>query len=133
MAQQGRAGPIDLPTTAAAPAAARRVIRAQAADWPEDLLDAVLLLATEVVTNAVRYGKGDITLLVADTGADGAREVRVEVTDANPELPAPPPVNGGFPGAENGRGLHLLDALTASWGATPRSDGKTVWFTVDQP
>lgn len=128
-AQEVMSTPVKLPSTTAAPGIARREIRQHASTWPVELLDAVLLLATEVVTNAVRYGEGGITILVSKSpGSDGI--VRVEVTDVNPALPSPRNLHGTASAAESGRGLHLLDALTRDWGASPTATGKTVWFTV---
>ena len=51
--------------------------------------------------------------------------VVLRVTDADP---APPVRRRALPGATStGRGLHLLDALCARWGAEPAAVGKTVW------
>ena len=34
------------------------------------------------------------------------------------------------PMALTGRGLSLVKDLSATWGVTPRSDGKSVWFEL---
>ena len=33
-------------------------------------------------------------------------------------------------GDEGGRGLHLVDELSADWGVRSHPHGKTVWFTL---
>lgn len=81
------------------------------------------LLTSEIVTNAVRHGDGDLELVV--TIFDD--RVRVEVHDAGPgfvpeALEAPPGATGGF-------GLYLVAALSERWGVAtgPRT---RVWFEV---
>jgi anti-sigma regulatory factor (Ser/Thr protein kinase) len=116
---------VSLPSTAEAPALARRHVEQVGASWPPALLDNALLVVTEAVTNAVRYGRGRVHLLVATSD----HRVQIEVSDANPEPPryrAPPP--DGF--SESGRGLYLVAALTSEWGTRERHDppGKTVWM-----
>jgi anti-sigma regulatory factor (Ser/Thr protein kinase) len=97
------------------------------ASWAADLRDLALLLTSEVVTNALRYGNGDgICLTVRQT----PHVVRVEVQDANP---AAPELFRNLDGtAERGRGLHIVDSLATRWGHISSDDpaGKTVWFEL---
>lgn len=88
--------------------------------------DAVELLVSEVATNALVHGEGEVRVRVQ------AREgvVRVEVDDESPVLPV---ARSAGPTAEGGRGLALVTALSSSWGVLPRDDGKTVWFEVAAP
>jgi hypothetical protein len=53
--------------------------------------------------------------------------LRVEVSDGSTVLPAP---RTARPGAEDGRGFALIEALAVSWGTDSFSEGKTVWFEV---
>jgi anti-sigma regulatory factor (Ser/Thr protein kinase) len=119
-------GVLVLPSTQRAPALAREHTRRIGSAWSSDLLDVVLLVVSEAVTNAVQYGRGGVELAI-DVRRD---RIRIEVTDGNPD----PPVRGGSPDglADGGRGLYLLDALTAAWGTQPRSGGpgKTVWLEL---
>jgi anti-sigma regulatory factor (Ser/Thr protein kinase) len=116
-----------LPHTVAAPGLARRYLRSIADGWPPQLFDAVVLLTSELVTNAVVHGQGPVHLLVHNDGD----LVRVEVSDAAPgELsptPAAPP-----DGQESGRGLLIVGAVAHRWGCQPRRTppGKTVWFEM---
>jgi anti-sigma regulatory factor (Ser/Thr protein kinase) len=104
-------------------ARARRLIAQRLVDVPEEQVDVVLLLTGELVANAVRHGDGPVGLHVAWGGGD----VRVEVDDQSPELPAVRPVDED---ALNGRGLQLVDGLCSSWGVTPAGVGKSVWFSL---
>ena len=88
----------------------------------------VTLLASELVTNAVKYGPRDASIAI-DARCSGGT-VRISVTDHGSELPVvldPPPQQPG------GRGMRLVDTLATAWGVTAlqSGDGKTVWFQVD--
>jgi hypothetical protein len=48
----------------------------------------------------------------------------VMVIDPSPEPPVKRPLAGD---SEDGRGLHIVEALSASWGWTPRDTGKAVY------
>jgi serine phosphatase RsbU (regulator of sigma subunit)/anti-sigma regulatory factor (Ser/Thr protein kinase) len=105
----------------------RRWIRQSSHGLDRALREDTILLATELVTNAVRHGHGDITVRLWP----GPEVVRVEVSDANPRRPEP----GGLDlDAEDGRGLLIVGALSSRWGTAPLTDGagKTVWFELDR-
>jgi len=86
--------------------------------------DVVLLLASELVTNAVRHAETPFEIAV--DVADG--KVRVAVTDEDvdhtPEIQHPGPED------TNGRGLLLVDQLAAVWGSNRVGHNKSVWFTL---
>ena len=105
-------------------AAARAWVTATLALWDnQDLADTACLLVTEVVTNAIQYAQSPVELRLCLT----AGEVIVEVSDDSAQLP-----RRCLPAddEENGRGLLLVEALAASWGARRAGTGKTVWFTL---
>ena len=106
----------------AAPGAARRLVR-QLVEIGEHR-DTVELLVSELVTNAVCYTEGEVRLTIRG----GVDQVRVEVSDTSPSLPAIRMTT-----LEGGRGLRHVDALADRWGADSRVDGKTVWFEVSKP
>jgi anti-sigma regulatory factor (Ser/Thr protein kinase) len=86
---------LTLPTTSFAARLARRHVATIGASWPADLRDLALLLTSELVTNALRYGNGNgIRLTVRQT----PHALRVEVHDANPAAPRPSQnLDVGFP------------------------------------
>jgi anti-sigma regulatory factor (Ser/Thr protein kinase) len=86
--------------------------------------DTVALLVSEVATNALVHGQGDVRLSVLPA----AGGVRVEVRDDGQGMPAPR--EAGLD-AEGGRGLALVDSLAARWGTDALPQGKTVWFELD--
>ena len=53
--------------------------------------------------------------------------LRVEVHDGSRSAPAPV---HALPYAEAGRGLMLLDSLSAGWGYRETARGKAVYFTL---
>lgn len=105
--------------------AARHVV----ADWCiaqgiiGDVVDTLLLLTAELVTNAVLHGRSEVVLSV---GRNGSR-VRVGVADENTRLPQR---RESDLDALNGRGMALVEALADSHGVEVTSLGKTVWFDV---
>jgi anti-sigma regulatory factor (Ser/Thr protein kinase) len=106
------------------PSQARRAV-AQCASrlGLEEEGDDLLLLVSEMVTNAVRHGAPPVRLEVA---ADDDL-VRVAVDDADPRLP-----QARRPGvdAEGGRGMVLVDELSCEHGVQPQPPGKSVWAAV---
>jgi hypothetical protein len=80
-------------------------------------------MTSEVVTNALRYSTGALSLGVT---AD-RHTVRVEVGDEDVRRPTAGAVGDH---AESGRGLSIVDALSSSWGVSGATVGKVVWFEV---
>ncbi|MGW8356993.1 SpoIIE family protein phosphatase [Streptomyces wedmorensis] len=105
---------------------ARELARAQLAAWDlEPLVDTVELLVSELVTNALRYGEGEIRLrLLRD------RTLVCEVWDAGLVQPRRRRARDTD---EGGRGLQLVGLLSASWGSRRTPRGKTVWFELGLP
>ena len=115
-----------------AAAHARDFVTDRAAEWQLDGqhdLDTVVLLASELVTNAILHTQSPITLrLLAE-----ADLVRVEVDDGSSVLPVPGVLNTT---AMSGRGLMLVQKMSRRWGVRQAPEqGKTVWFELatDQP
>jgi anti-sigma regulatory factor (Ser/Thr protein kinase) len=85
--------------------------------------DAVLVIS-ELVTNALRHGLGEI---VARTALTDGGMLYLSVTDSGEELPELQPVDASRVG---GVGLHIVDRLSSQWGISPFPGGKTVWATM---
>lgn len=115
-----------LPPRPQAAAESRERLRSSCSHLPGPVLDAALLLTSELVTNAVRHGDGEITCRLWAS----PEVLRVEVSDANPTVPRA--VDRGVI-ADSGRGLHIVESMASRWGAAPaqREGGKTVWFELD--
>ncbi|MEU9732230.1 SpoIIE family protein phosphatase [Streptomyces sp. NPDC048002] len=105
---------------------AREHARRQLLDWDlEPLVDTTELLVSELVTNALRYGEGDIRLrLLLD------RTLVCEVWDAGLVQPRRRRARDTD---EGGRGLQLVGLLSAAWGSRRTPRGKTVWFELPLP
>ena len=104
---------------------ARRLIALSLHHLPDESLDVVLLLVSELMSNAVLHGTGSVGLHL---GWDRAG-VRVGVTDQSSEVPVVPSLDLE---ALGGRGLLLVDELSSDWGVLTgeAGQGKTVWFTL---
>jgi anti-sigma regulatory factor (Ser/Thr protein kinase) len=89
------------------PGRARRVTRDALLDWHlPGLVDVVVLVVSELVTNAVRYGRPPLSMELRRR----PREVRLAVHDGNPTEPVAP---GGTAAAhaESGRGMGIVGVL----------------------
>ncbi|MGW1066656.1 SpoIIE family protein phosphatase [Streptomyces aureus] len=106
---------------------ARAVVREQLRAWGlTAVADNAELMVGELVTNAVRHAHGsrmELRLVRGDT-------LLCEVDDEDPTLPV---LLSAGPGAEFGRGLRLVSALSREWGASRTGAGKTVWFELTLP
>lgn len=102
----------------------------------EAAVDDVLLLVSEVVTNASLHAGGAtelvLRLLPADPQTPGrAGDLRIEVSDASQELPKLR--TRGAVHLPGGHGLMVMNRLARRWGVTPRETGKSVWLEVAAP
>lgn len=106
---------------------ARSLIRDPLKRWGlEDLIDSSELLVSELVTNAIRYAKGEILLrLILEPDC-----LTCEVHDASPALPR---VLQADKDAENGRGLHVVSLMASKWGVRRTAGGKVVWCEQQIP
>jgi anti-sigma regulatory factor (Ser/Thr protein kinase) len=107
------------------------------------LADTIELIVSELVTNAVQASTGLTGSRRSGRWVPGVPPVRlwlfsdrhrvlIQVWDGNDKLPAP---QHAEPDAESGRGLLLVESLSAEWGFYPpeRSSGKVVWAMLEEP
>jgi anti-sigma regulatory factor (Ser/Thr protein kinase) len=90
----------------------------------DDFLD-VIVLASELITNAVRHGHADEHRTIVVHVAIAPHVLRVEVCDGGPGF-VPPAVPRSRPEG-GGNGLVLLAQMSSSWGVAC-DDGTCVWF-----
>lgn len=102
----------------------RREIRSQFAEGLDRARTAdVLLVVTELVTNAVKYGPGQPIRIRLTMAHDG--RVRGEVEDQGRGVVE---IREAVRDEGGGRGLQIVDALTDRWGVF---EGSThVWFEI---
>lgn len=107
--------------------AARRFALAMLRGASSDVLEAVELMVSELATNCIRHTDSGFDLTITRDGSD----IRVEATDhagGTPTMRSPKPTD------PSGRGLKIIDMLSAGWGVDAQADsGKTVWFTIYDP
>lgn len=110
-----------------APAEARQALRRFHPDLAPELMQVVVLLASELVANAVRHA-GSAQVLIRYEVRSG--HVRVEVGDDGPgfDPTAAVPEDPDRPG---GWGLRLVDEMASRWGVAD-GDGARVWFEIDR-
>lgn len=115
---------LDVECGPAGPAQARRAVTECTSRLGlEEAGDDLLLLVSELVTNAVRHGVPPVRLQVDvdDT------QVRVAVDDGDPRPPRPRTADTD---AEGGRGMVLVDLLSCEHGVLPQPPGKSVWASI---
>lgn len=99
-------------------------------------LDALLLITSELVTNALLHGQPPIVLRLSCLTS----EIRLSVSDHGPDLPREQGTRGA-PGRTEprltreergslGLGLAIVAKTSREWGTTPLPTGKEVWSLV---
>lgn len=131
---------LELEPLITAPSRARDHVGAVLADWqvPPETIQNVQTLASEMITNAYQAAKRSaerrglpgpdmserigliLSLLIAG-------QVVIEVADSDPGLPT---MSDTSLESESGRGLLLVEALSAKWGYFPLASGGKVAYAV---
>ena len=103
----------------------------QTRDLPEQIVDEAEMVASELLTNAVRHARplSDGTIRVR--WKIRGEVVEVEVTDAGGEtVPHPAPRTVWL---SSGRGLRIVRSIAHEWGVTEDRTGTVVWATLGGP
>ncbi|RJL34615.1 ATP-binding SpoIIE family protein phosphatase [Bailinhaonella thermotolerans] len=99
---------------------ARAHARATLAAWDLSALsETTELLVSELVTNAVQHGRGEVTLRLLR-----GRTLMCEIADRSAAVPS---MRKAAPDDETGRGLQLINLLAHRWGTRQTPEGKIVW------
>ncbi|GGV69906.1 ATP-binding protein [Streptomyces longisporoflavus] len=107
---------------------ARRMVRTACAAWGiEKQADTAQLVLSELIANAVHHTRGrHIRVIVEHPRAD---RLLIAVVDTSRDLPI---VRTPHTADVRGRGLLLIQALSAHWGCTrPGRGGKHVWALLE--
>jgi anti-sigma regulatory factor (Ser/Thr protein kinase) len=111
---------LHLPAEMSSPRRARQFVDEVLHRWQRDgAIDKVALIASELVTNAVRHANTEVTIEL--TAEDAA--IHVEVFDRSTGRPVVLETEPDVPG---GLGLPIVEALASSWGTRARDGGKSV-------
>ncbi|MER7407528.1 SpoIIE family protein phosphatase [Streptomyces sp. NPDC000070] len=116
----------DVPSDPAAVSRSRAVVMEQLTAWGlEELAFTTELVASELVTNAIRHATGPVRLrLLRD------RALICEVSDGSSTSPR---LRRARTEDEGGRGLFLVAQLTERWGTRYAPDGKIIWTEQSLP
>ncbi|WP_256105458.1 ATP-binding protein [Streptomyces sp. ODS05-4] len=113
--------------------AARRTAREALVRWgvEEEARENVLLIVSELVTNAVEHAQPPAVLRLRQEPGPSCRRVWVGVSDGGPAA-----VEGAWSGSceddEHGRGLVIVDALSEACGVREDAAGTTTrWARMD--
>ncbi|WP_433324143.1 ATP-binding SpoIIE family protein phosphatase [Spirillospora sp. CA-294931] len=114
----------ELPPDPAAVRRARGLIRGRLDTWGlSDLSPTAELLATELVTNAIRHAGGRVMVRLVREG-DLVCEV-FDGSDGHPRVQCEEGLS------ESGRGLCVVSRLANRWGVRRTGNGKAVWFELN--
>jgi serine/threonine-protein kinase RsbW len=108
---------------------ARRELVAGNGTLPSSVRDDVLLLVTELVTNAVCHSSAGPDALVCVAIRRGTDMVRVAVSDGGTGFTTDAPLERNE--AEGGWGLALVDRIADRWAITPTASGTCAWFEIE--
>jgi anti-sigma regulatory factor (Ser/Thr protein kinase) len=122
---------VELPYGIRAAAAGRRAVEPFRRSMPAPAFEAMRLLLTELVTNTVLHAgldRHDVIVMRVETGA-GRTLVEVEDPGHGFTVKVVTPGQSGL----GGRGLDLVDRLSARWGIARADAATRVWAELDHP
>jgi hypothetical protein len=119
-----REGVVFAPVPASVPDSRHFVQAVLAGQGVDPSMVALAVLAvSELATNAVVHAHTAFEVVV-----DTSHALRIAVTDRSP---LPPVVRFPDDGAEQGRGLMIVDGIGDRWGVNGAGEGKQVWWERD--
>jgi anti-sigma regulatory factor (Ser/Thr protein kinase) len=104
---------------------ARRFVASALEEWGARPTEDIVVVVSEMVTNALTHGRGQVRVVVERR--DGS--VRFEVSDGSAVMPMVRQVAAEAP---SGRGMRIVEQLADRWGAEVHPEGKTVWVEFDR-
>ncbi|MQY14231.1 hypothetical protein SRB5_43930 [Streptomyces sp. RB5] len=105
----------------------RRTIKHQLAGWGlDDLTSDAMTVSGELLANAMEHAGGNIYARFTVRPS----QLLIEVLDGSSDVPRIRPIASW---SERGRGLSVVQALSAEWGYWRTPTGKTVWAVLTNP
>lgn len=120
---------VDLPGEPTAPAQARAIATRYCEEHAlGQATDSAVLVISELVSNAVRHARSAPHVRLAI----GGPFLYVSVQDTSTRRPVLTDIDhlNVVPLPRRGRGLHLVDVHSSTWGSIPSKAGKTVWAAI---
>lgn len=120
---------IRLPADVRSVRRAREAVAEMARDagWTSEQAEPLLLVVSELATNAATHARSEVVLRCTIRGRHGP--ARIEVTDDDAE--ALPVVQDDAPGRIGGLGLRIVERLSDAWGFDVLGDRKVVWALIE--
>ncbi|WP_191248479.1 ATP-binding protein [Amycolatopsis deserti] len=117
-----------LPEEAPAAGQARHFAASALRAWevPPDTREDIVLATSELVTNAVEHGHGEVAVVLRQHDD----RVVLRVWDEDLHVPVPRPAEQD---SVRGNGLVIVDAVSESWGYETGANGKWVWAEFALP
>lgn len=117
---------VDIPATLAGPQVARNLVRVLLIGWElPTAVDDAQLIVSELVANAVRHAPPADTLELELTATP--EQIRISLADGSSIAPVAAALDAT---SASGRGIRIIAALAADWGADVHHGGKRVWVTL---
>lgn len=119
----------ELDRSPTAPQTARALLKQTCAEWAvaDEVTNAAIDVASELVTNAVQHSE-QVVVLAVELRTDA---LVLSVWDDGPGRPRVLPYRAGR--SERGIGLRLVKQLSERWGWTDEQHGKWVWSRLALP
>jgi serine/threonine-protein kinase RsbW len=119
---------VHIPAIAPGPAQMRMILREDLAVLPAEVTEDAAVVVTELLGNAIRHARSLDDGTFAVTWGVGELGLEISVTDGGSR--SAPHVEDAAPTSTHGRGLSIVEHLTAQWGVEHHGSQTTVWAIV---